>query len=84
VKNYDPTGLAAFKAALRPQEGRFMRNATWIMNKPKDYGPSVETLTTIHKKASDNVRIAAALIERNAKGQFVKHRSTKDEANDDE
>lgn len=31
-----PTGLEAFEAALRPQEGQFMRGATHILNPPKD------------------------------------------------
>ena len=73
--NEDMSGLAAFRAALAPQEGQFMRGATWIMNSPKDVsgkparspnpGPKV-------KKETDNERIAAALMARNAKGHFVK------------
>lgn len=29
-------GFRAFQDALKPQEGQFMRGATWIMNDPKD------------------------------------------------
>ena len=29
-------GYQAFADALKPQEGQFMRGATWIMNAPKD------------------------------------------------
>lgn len=55
------SGLDAFRAALTRQEGQFMRGATYIMNTPKD-------LAT--ESAGD--KVAKALMERNAKGQFLK------------
>lgn len=58
--NEDMSGLDAFRAALQRQEGQFMRGATYIMNSPK-------TL-----KISDGEKVATALLERDAKGQFVK------------
>lgn len=64
AKMHDPHGWAAFKAALGAQEGRFMREATFIMNEPKDM--------SFKNKSSDNENIAGALLERNARGQFVK------------
>jgi len=73
--NEDMSGLAAFKAALKPQEGQFMRGASYIMNSPKDlaWKPGrADEKTPAEKKPTDNERIASALLERNAKGQFVK------------
>lgn len=73
TKVHDPYGFAALKAALQPQEGRFMRNATWIANSPKDYGEyNVTPNASPSKKKSDNERVGRALLERNAKGQFVR------------
>ena len=65
--NEDMSGLAAFRAAIQRQEGQFMRGASYIMNPPKD-------LTDVpgERKESDGERVAKALLERNAKGQFVK------------
>lgn len=59
-QNEDMHGLAAFRAAIQRQEGQFMRGATVILNPPKDL------------KLTDNQRIATALQDRNASGQFVK------------
>lgn len=56
--NEDMSGLAAFRAALERQEGQFMRGATYIMNSPKEL--------------TDGEKVAQALLDRNAKGQFVK------------
>jgi hypothetical protein len=73
--NEDMSGLAAFRAALKPQEGQFMRGASYIMNEPKDVAwksdPHAPERNS-SKVATDNERIASALVERNAKGQFVK------------
>lgn len=59
--NEDMSGLDAFRAALVRQEGQFMRGATYIINSPKDLA-----------NESDGDRVAKALLERNAKGQFIK------------
>lgn len=61
-------GFHAFRDALKPQEGQFMRGATWIMNEPKDLSDKPSR----NPNASASEGIAKALLERNAKGQFVK------------
>lgn len=63
-------GLLAFQDALKPQEGAFMRGATWIMNAPKDF--SDKPHRSPNKPVSDNERVASALLQRNAQGRFVK------------
>lgn len=58
-------GLRAFKDALKPQEGKFMREATYIMNEPKDLSGKFGGTDTPGEK------IAQALLDRNKLGQFV-------------
>lgn len=60
-------GFQAFKDALAPQEGQFMRGATWIMNAPKDLSDKPSR----SPNASPGDKVAEALLERNAKGQFL-------------
>lgn len=62
-------GFQAFADCLKPQEGAFMRGATWIMNTPKDMA---DKPSRSPNKQSDNERVATALLERNALGHFVK------------
>lgn len=58
-------GLQAFKDALAPQEGQFMRGATWIMNEPKDLSGKPS------RSPNPSQDLAEKLLERNAKGQFL-------------
>jgi hypothetical protein len=66
--NDDMSGLAAFRAALKRQEGQFMRGATLILNSPKDLS------TVPHQSAGKQLSqdVASAILERNASGQFIK------------
>lgn len=54
-----PTGLEAFQAALAPQEGQFMRGATYIMNKPKDL--TSKPSRSPNAPVSDHDRLAEAI-----------------------
>lgn len=56
-------GYQALVDALKPQEGQFMRGATWIMNAPKDlsYKPARNPGPTPGED------VAARLLDRNAK-----------------
>jgi hypothetical protein len=62
-------GLEAFRQALARQEGSFMRAATLILNPKKRL-----TSHPISERGvkGDSERIATALTERNAKGQFAR------------
>lgn len=63
-------GFHAFRDALKPQEGQFMRGATWIMNDPKDLAdrPGAASDT----KESDNQSVAQKLLDRNPDGTWKK------------
>lgn len=78
--NEDMYGLEAFRRALAPQEGAFMRGASVIMNAPKDLGwkPSKSPNPSTPKKPSDNERLADVLMRRNPLGQFAKKTDLKD------
>lgn len=62
-------GFKAFQDALKPQEGQFMRGATWIINDPKDLsdkpGRNINGTT-------ENSRIAHKMLERNPDGTWKK------------
>lgn len=64
-------GLQAFKDALEPQEGQFMRGATWIMNTPKDREVLASKPHRAEQAPSLGEKVARALLDRNAKGQFI-------------
>ena len=66
--NEDMSGLAAYRAALKPQEGQFMRGATYIINPPKDFS---DKPSRSPNRAIPSKEIAKALLDRNATGQFV-------------
>lgn len=61
-------GLQAFRDALEPQEGQFMRGATWIMNAPKDLS---DKPSRSPNPPSASETIAERLLQRNASGQFL-------------
>lgn len=61
----DTFGLAAFRAALAPQEGSFHRAATLILNAPKDVAWKAA------RGGELNQKVAQGILDRNAKGQFV-------------
>lgn len=54
-----PTGLEAFQAALAPQEGQFMRGATYIMNAPKSL--TGKPSRSPNAPMSDRDRLAASI-----------------------
>ena len=68
--NEDMSGLAAFRAALKSQEGQLMRGASYIMNAPKDMS---DKPARSPNRAIPSRDVAKALMERNASGQFVSH-----------
>jgi len=74
--NEDMSGLAAFRAALEPQEGQFMRGASYIMNAPKDL--KWKPARSPNKVEPDMERIARCVQERNAQGRFTKHSDAKE------
>lgn len=61
-------GLQAFRDALKPQEGQFMRGATWIMNEAKDLTGKPARSPNVNNASGD---VAQALLERNAQGRFL-------------
>lgn len=64
--NADMYGLAALKAALKPQEGIFDRRVTYLE------GPSLDRMarTQSKDKETDNNRVAKAIQNRNADGTY--------------
>ena len=78
--NEDMSGLAAFRAAMKAQEGQFMRGASYIMNAPKDMS---DKPARSPNRAIPSREIAKALVERNASGQFVSRSKRPDVKEDD-
>ena len=79
--NEDMSGLAAFRAALKSQEGQFMRGATYILNAPKDME---DKPSRSPNRAIPSREMAKALVERNASGQFVSREKRPDVKEDDD
>lgn len=59
-------GFRAFQDALKPQEGQFMRGATYIMNAPKDLSDKPA------RREATSTGIARKLMERNPDGTWKK------------
>jgi hypothetical protein len=79
--NEDMSGLAAFRAAMKPQEGQFMRGASYIMNSPKDMS---DKPARSPNRAIPSKEVAKALLDRNASGQFVSRSDRPDVKEDDD
>ena len=79
--NEDMSGLAAFRAAMKPQEGQFMRGASYIMNSPKDMA---DKPSRSPNRAIPSREVAKALVERNASGQFCTHAEARPDVKEDD